>query len=206
VEVDHAAKEEYSSHSRPEEPSGWQEENDHQLGDQTGQHNAAVLYIPPRDNLVVLYRPPQDAPLACPQIDSFAADEHDHVDYVDFSTQDIHPSKLHCDTVNELIYAAKSWIALLPQRQQEIRNSAYFLVYDPLNVTPFGLVRVVYNIHDTPHSYYLSILCLVSCRMHVAHCSSNVTVPTHSLPVSTSPCLRLAASTSSKHLKSLVRS
>jgi hypothetical protein len=69
---------------------------------------------------------------------------------VDFFTQEIHPRKLHCDTVNELIYAAQSWSVQLPQRQQEVRNGTYFLDYDPLHPNPFDLVRVVEDTDGSP--------------------------------------------------------
>jgi len=81
-----------------------------------------------------------------PEIDdSFAVDEHDHVDCVVFYGQHIHPDKEHCNAVNELIYAAKSWHVLLPQRQHEVIQGSYFFDFDPtdLDPEPLSLVRRV---------------------------------------------------------------
>jgi len=54
----------------------------------------------------------------------------------------IHPDKEHCNVVNELIYAAKLWHALLPQRQHEIRQGAYLFDFDPTDPDPEPLSLV----------------------------------------------------------------
>jgi hypothetical protein len=90
------------------------------------------------------YGEPQGTPLILPHVDrSFAVDEHDHVQCVSFYDSNISPLQEHCDTINDLLYAAQSWNALLPQRQYEIRNGTHFILNNPHAMSPFELARIM---------------------------------------------------------------
>lgn len=59
-----------------------------------------------------------------------------------FFAQDIHPDKPNCNAVNELTYAARSWHALLPRRQHEIRQGTRFSDLNPTDPDPEPLSLV----------------------------------------------------------------
>jgi hypothetical protein len=69
--------------------------------EELGRVAGTILKLVRKDNLIVQYRASQDIALARPHMDdSFAVDEHDHSDCVDFLDQEIHPRKRHCNTLN----------------------------------------------------------------------------------------------------------
>jgi hypothetical protein len=76
-----------------------------------------------------------------PQVEpSFAVNQDDHLQYVDFDIDFVHPEKQHCNQVNELLYAAQRWSTELPHRQQEIRTGTFFSTLFSLDAEPIDLV------------------------------------------------------------------